>query len=88
MINTLMNDVGLSCVVFLIITLLLKFVMIVSNEALKDKVTQVYMTTLLVLVILLALSELFMIVLLMLQLNLVVVATIVICIKFLNYKID
>jgi hypothetical protein len=87
MIDTLMNDVGLSCVVFLIITLLLKFALILADDNPVRHYTAGQIGVLLVFLVVLALSELFMVVLLMLQLNLIVVATIVLCIKFLNYKV-
>jgi hypothetical protein len=86
MINTLINDPGLTCVVFLIITLLLKFALILADDNPVKHYTAGQIGVLLVFIVVLSLSELFVLVMLMLQLNLIVVATIFICINFLNYK--
>ena len=88
MIEKLMADAGLSCVIFLMITLCLKLVLIISDDALehssKSSLTQVF---LIISLLTLGLAELFMIIVLMLQLDIIVVATLVLCIKFLNYKV-
>lgn len=39
MIETLMNDAGLSCVIFLGITLILKLILIIGDDALKESYT-------------------------------------------------